>query len=124
MPAGMRFAIEAARMAANTRCHNVVVLDVRGLSPVTDYFVIATGTSARQMRTVCDDVEELAETMSYTPLSRSGMEGETWMLVDFIDVMFHIFNDESRQYYDLEGLWGDAKRIDWEAVAPLDGKKK
>jgi ribosome-associated protein len=109
-----RFAIEIARLAAHTRCRDVVVLDVRGLSPVTDFFVIATGTSARQMKTVCEDVEEMAETLSYSPFSCSGLEGETWMLVDFIDVMFHIFSQEARDYYDLEGLWGDAKRLDWQ----------
>jgi ribosome-associated protein len=92
----------------------VVILDVRELSPVTDFFVIGTGTSARQMRTVVDDVEELAETRGSHPISRSGIEGETWMLVDFVDVIVHVFNDASRQFYDLDNLWGDAPRIEWQ----------
>jgi ribosome-associated protein len=101
-------------MAANTRCHQVTVLDVRGLSPVTDFFVIATGTSARQMRSVCDDLDELAAEHGYKSLSQSGLEGEQWMLMDFVDVMFHVFSQDARLFYDLEGLWGDAKTVQWE----------
>ena len=108
------FAIEAARLAANTRCHSVVVLDVSGLSPVTDYFVIATGTSPRQMRSVADEIAEFGETRQFKPLTASGLEGGSWMLVDFVDVIVHLFSQDARQYYDLDNLWGDAKRIDWE----------
>lgn len=98
---------------ANTRCHNVVVLDVTGLSPVTDYFVIATGTSARQMRTVMNDLDELAQERGMGCVGRSGYEGETWLLCDLVDVLVHVFNPEARMYYDLESLWGDAKRVNW-----------
>jgi ribosome-associated protein len=101
-------------MAANTRCHSVAILDVRGLSPITDFFVIATGTSARQMRTVMDDIEEMAEPMGYPAVARSGYEGDMWMLADFIDVIVHVFSDEARRYYDLDNLWGDARRVEWE----------
>ena len=103
-------------MAANTRCHNVVVLDVRGLSPITDYFVLATGSSARQMSTVMDEVEEFGRGHGFAPLSRSGYEGETWMLCDMVDVVVHVFNQDSRQFYDLDSLWGDAKRVEWKPV--------
>jgi ribosome-associated protein len=111
--AARTFALEAARLAANTRCHDVVVLDMRAISPVADYFVIASGTSPRQMRTVCDQIEELGAPKGYAPLARSGYEGEQWMLYDFVDVIVHVFNDESRRFYDLENLWGDAKRLEW-----------
>lgn len=100
-------------MAANTRCHNVVVLDVRGLSPVTDYYVVANGTSARQMRSVMEDLEELGVARGYAPISRSGYEGETWLLCDMVDVVVHVFNQDARQFYDLDNLWGDAKRVEW-----------
>jgi ribosome-associated protein len=111
------FAIEVARLASNTRCHNVAVMEVSGLSPVTDFFVLATGTSARQMRTACDEVQELGENQNFKPFLTSGYEGESWILVDFIDVVFHVFNQESRAYYDLDNLWGDAKKIDWKPSA-------
>ena len=108
-----KFAIEAARMAANTRCTNVVVLDVDGLSPVTDFLVLATGTSSRQMRSVCDDLSEMAVERRHRPFGSDGLTGETWMLVDFVDVVFHVFNPESRAFYDLDNLWGDAKPVEW-----------
>ena len=108
-----QFAIEAARLAANTRCHNVVLLDVRGISPVTDYLVIATGTSPRQMRTVCDDLAEWAGERGVRPFNSDITESESWMLIDFVDVVVHVFNTESRSFYDLDGLWGDAQRVPW-----------
>src|SRR3954469_19632118 len=89
--AARAYAIEAARLAANTRCHNVNVLDVRGLCPVADFFVIASGTSARQMGTVIEEVQELADARGYSPIARSGYEGETWMLLDCVDVLVHVF---------------------------------
>jgi ribosome-associated protein len=108
-----QFAIEAARLAAQTHCQDVVVLDVAGLSPVTDFFVIATGRSPRQMRTVCDEIEELGAQRRFGSLSRSGYEGEQWICVDFVDVLLHVFSDEARRYYDLDNLWGDAKVVSW-----------
>lgn len=112
--AARQFALDAARLAANTRCHSVIVLDVTGLSPVCDYFVLATGTSARQMRTVVDEIAELGETHDFAPNTSSGTEGESWMLLDCIDVVVHVFSPDARQFYDLDALWGDAKRVEWE----------
>ena len=114
-PASARdFALQAARLASDTRCHSVVVLDVANLSPVTDFFVIATGTSARQMRSVADDIGELGEASNFAPLTISGEKGETWILLDCVDVVVHIFSGDARLYYDLDGLWGDAKRVEWD----------
>jgi ribosome-associated protein len=113
MEASRQFAIEAARLAAETRGHNVLVLELAGISPVTDFYVIVTGTSARQMRTVVDQVDELAEKVGYKSFHRSGYEGETWIASDYVDVVLHVFNQDARYYYDIENLWGEAKRIDW-----------
>jgi ribosome-associated protein len=109
-----QFAIESARLAANTRCHNVALLDVRGISPVTDYMVIATGTSPRQMRTVCNDLADWAvNERGVRPYHADGLESEMWMLIDFVDVVVHVFNPEARLFYDLDSLWGDAQRVEW-----------
>ncbi len=113
MDAAREFAIQAARLAATTRCNNVVVLDVSGISPITDFFVVATGTSPRQMRSVSDEIAELGEKSTFAPLSQSGQDGESWMLTDFVDVVVHLFSPDARQYYDLDGLWGDAKVVEW-----------
>jgi ribosome-associated protein len=92
----------------------VVVLDVSGISPVTDFLVLATGTSPRQMKTVCDDLEEMAMSQSERPLSRVGDDSTSWTCIDFVDVVVHVFSQDARSYYDLDGLWGDAARLDWQ----------
>jgi ribosome-associated protein len=112
--AARQFAVESARHFAATRCHNVVVLEMQGLSPITDFMVIGTGTSPRQMRTVVDQLEELAEPKGHRKLSRSGDETSQWIVVDFVDVVCHVFSQDARQFYDLDNLWGDAKRVEWE----------
>ncbi len=89
------------------------MLDVQGLSPVTDYFIVASGTSPRQMRSVADDIAELAAPRGYKLISHSGYDGENWILLDFVDVIVHLLSPESRLFYDIENLWGDAKRIAW-----------
>ena len=94
-----------------------------GISPVTDYFILATGTSPRQMRSVCDELAEFGPSLNYSALAQSGTDGESWMLIDFVDVVVHVFSQESRQFYDLDGLWGDAKQVDWREGMPATDKK-
>ena len=105
------FALAAAKAAAERNCSNLVVLNLEGKSPATDYFVIATGTSDRQMRTVCDEISELARKQKFQRFGRAGYEQARWILLDFVDVVVHVFDSEYRDYYDLELLWGDAERL-------------
>ena len=105
------FALAAARAAAERHCSDIVVLDLKGKSPATDYFVIATGTSDRQMRAVADEISEAAREQDFQRFGRAGYEQARWILLDFIDVVIHIFDSEYRDYYDLELLWGDAERL-------------
>jgi ribosome-associated protein len=86
---------------------------MQGLSPITDFLVIGTGTSPRQMRTVCDELEEIAEPKGHYKLSRSGDESGQWIVIDFVDVVCHVFSPEARGFYDLDNLWGDAKPVEW-----------
>jgi ribosome-associated protein len=109
--------MEVARLLANTRCSNVRILDATGISPITDYMVLGTGTSPRQMKSVADDVQELGESHRNRALSRVGDESSQWIAVDFVDVVAHIFSAESRNFYDLDNLWGDAKIVEWEQPA-------
>ena len=108
-----QFAIELARLFADDKCTQVVVLDVRGLSPITDYLVIASGTSDRQMRSVLDHAGELAEERGVSPFSVGKDTGAHWLIADFVDVVTHIFEPNTRAHYDLEMLWGDAREVDW-----------
>ena len=105
------FALSAAKVAVGRHCSDIVVLDLRGKSPATDYFVIATGTSDRQMRTVADEICEAARERGLQRFGRAGYEQARWILLDFVDVVIHIFDSEYRNYYDLELLWGDAERL-------------
>ena len=111
------FSIDAARLAAATHCNNIVVLDVSAISPITDFLVIATGTSPRQMRSVCDEIEEFGGPRGFKSMSRPGYEGDHWILIDFMDVVVHLFNAEARAFYDLENLWGDGRKIEWAKTA-------
>jgi len=106
------FALTAAQVANERHCSDIVVLDLKGKSPATDYFVIATGTSDRQMRTVADEICDAARQHSLQRFGRAGYEQARWILLDFIDVVIHIFDKPCREYYDLELLWGDAERLD------------
>ena len=108
-----KFALAAAEMASNTRAEEIVLLDLRGRSPVTEFFVIATGTSPRQMRTVAEEIQDLGKKMGFKAWQTSGMESARWILVDCVNVVAHIFDGEGRDFYDLELLWGDCPRIDW-----------
>jgi ribosome-associated protein len=108
-----QFAIQVARIAHDLNCDDVVAFDLRGISPVTDFAVIATGTSDRQMSSVADRVTEYGRTLGERPFGTSGHGTDSWVLVDFVDVVLHVFGRAHREYYDLELLWGDAPRLDW-----------
>jgi ribosome-associated protein len=106
-----KFALEAAKIALESNCTDVVVLNLTGKSPATDYFLIATGTSSRQTRTVADEIKEFGGQHNFRIFGRAGYEQGKWVLLDFVDVVVHIFDEEFRQYYDLELLWGDAEKL-------------
>jgi len=94
----------------------VVLLDVSGVLQVTDFMILATGTSPRQMKTACEDVQELAEPRGYRPLCPAA-DNENWNCIDLIDLVVHVFSSEARAYYDLDNLWGDARRVEWKNEA-------
>lgn len=108
-----QFAVELARIAADHKADDVVALDLRGRSSVTDYCVICTGTSDRQMRAVAEHMIEYGRKVGEKPFGVDGYDAATWILIDFIDVVVHVFGVPQREYYDLELLWGDAPRLEW-----------
>ncbi|MFO8014959.1 MAG: ribosome silencing factor [Phycisphaerae bacterium] len=115
-----RLAVHLARVCAENRCRDVAVLDLTDLSPVTDFFVIATGTSPRQMRAAAHFLAEAGEALGDKAFGVEGLETADeaqearWILVDYVDVVVHVFSADSRSYYDLDLLWGDAPRVDWQ----------
>lgn len=110
----LEFAIAAARIADDNKAEDIVVLDLRGISAVADIFVIGTGSSDRQMAAVTEYLKDYAKTIDRSPYRTTGLSEGKWILADYVDVVLHMFDEENRAYYDLESLWGDAKRIPWE----------
>ncbi len=105
-------------MALDRHCTDIVVLDLRRLSPVTDFFVIATGTSDRQMTSLAMEMADAAALSNHPAFSIGGLPQSTWVLIDFIDVVVHLFDSQHRSYYDLEMLWGDAPKTRWKRPRP------
>ena len=108
-----QFVIELARIAHDNKSENVVVLDLRGISQVTDYVLICTGTSERQMRAVAEQAMEYGKKVGERPYGVAGFDAASWILLDYVDVVLHVFAKTYRDYYDLELLLGDAPRIEW-----------
>jgi ribosome-associated protein len=101
-----RLAVEAA---LSKKARDISVMDMRDVSGVADFFVLCTGESELQTRAIVDAVEEsIREDAAERPWHREGVQHMTWVLLDYVDVVVHVFNAERRSFYDLERLWGDA----------------
>ena len=107
-------AIAAALAAASKQADDIVILDVHGLIVITDYFVIATGSSDRQVKTIVDEVETALRDRDRKPVRREGETEASWVLLDYVDIVVHVFAEAERDFYDLERLWLDAPRLAWE----------
>jgi ribosome-associated protein len=106
--------VAAARAAADKQAEDIVVLDVGSIIVITDFFVICTAGSQRQIRTVIDAIEESVRGLGAKPVRREGEAEAGWWLLDYIDVVVHVFGTEEREYYSLERLWSDAPHVEWE----------
>ena len=106
-------AVTAARAAAAKQAVDVTILDVHGLIVITDYFVICSGQTDRQIKTLVEEVERAVRDIGEKPIRREGDADSRWVLLDYIDVVVHVFAQEEREYYDLERLWRDAPRLGW-----------
>lgn len=106
------FAIRAAQSLTDDKCTDVVVIDVSGYSPVTGFIVIGSGTSARQMRSALESLEEVAQECGTSTFQISKDDDALWLLADFVDVVVHLFEPNARAHYDLEGLWFEGERLE------------
>jgi ribosome-associated protein len=114
IPGSQEVAVAAARAAATKQGADIAILDVHELIVITDFFVIASGSSDRQVKTIVDEVEKAVRGHGVRPVRREGESENRWVLLDYVDVVVHVFADEERDYYDLERLWRDAPRIPWQ----------
>ncbi|HVG29372.1 MAG TPA: ribosome silencing factor [Pyrinomonadaceae bacterium] len=105
------FVVAALRAADDKKALDLVVLDVGEVASFTDYFLIATGTNARQVQAISDEVVERLKKNGRRPARVEGYRGAEWVLLDYGDFVFHVFEEKARRFYDLERLWRDAGRV-------------
>jgi ribosome-associated protein len=107
-----KLALLCRELADNKKAEDLVILDVRALSSVTDYFVIASGASEPHLRAIVDEIlDKLRQEHHLRPRAIDGTLHAAWVVLDFFDVIVHIMRQDMRQRYDLESLWGDAPRV-------------
>ncbi len=105
-----------ARAAAEKKAENIVLLDLRGVSEFTDFFLICSGTSEPQLKAISSSIrEDVRKELDRRPFAEDGYPVSQWVVLDYGGVICHIFLGEKREFYDLENLWSDAKRVDWES---------
>jgi ribosome-associated protein len=110
IPPHVRAAIGAAQ---EKQAADVVLLDLEGLGAFTDYFVVCTGFSPRQVEAICDEIEERLERIGTPRMHREGKAGSDWILLDFGGLIVHVFTERARHFYDLERLWRAARRVEF-----------
>ena len=109
-------AVKAAAVAADDKkATDVLVLDVGDVLSITGWFVIASGSNPRLVRTIAEEVEaRLKAEFGFEPLRVEGLDGLRWVLLDYGDFVVHVFHEEERDYYQLERLWADVPKVDWQ----------
>jgi len=108
---GLELAKICARVALDAKAEDLVILDVKGISSFTDYFVIMNGRSTRHVQGLAETIEQEMRSKRVNTSHAEGIQEGMWVLLDFGDVVVHIFYHEQRKFYDLEGLWHDAKPV-------------
>ncbi|XZE56767.1 ribosome silencing factor [Planctomycetaceae bacterium SH139] len=122
---GLRLAAAAAQVALDNRGSDVMVLDVSSQTALFDYFVLATGTSRRQLHAIADEIDDrLQKDLGDKRLGIEGFEESRWIVLDYGSVVVHLFDEEMRGYYDLESLWADAKRLDHQELGLIDHARR
>lgn len=102
----------AAKALDDRKGVDVTLLEITDVTTIADYFLICTGTSSTHVKSLCDAVEEAMDKAGELALRREGHRSGTWVLLDYGCLVVHVFTEETRQFYDLERLWSDAKRVD------------
>ena len=118
-------ALACVKFAENRKAENITVLDVRGVTSVTDFFVICSGSSEPHLKAIINEIrEKVFEAYHVHPTSMDGMVGTSWVVLDYYDVIIHVMRSDTRERYDLENFWGDAKRYTVEDVEQIISAEK
>lgn len=107
-------ALACSQAAAEKKARDIILMDLRGISLIADYFVICTGNNNIQVQAICENIDEKLSETGQPPLRTEGFKEGRWVLMDFGSVIVHAFQLEERQYYNLERLWGDAEKTRYE----------
>ncbi len=105
---------KAAELALERKATDVVALDLASISGATDYFLLASGRSDVQVKAIAENIVDQLKTEDVRPEHIEGLQGGRWVLIDYIHFVVHVFHEEARQFYQLEVLWGDAPRIEFD----------
>jgi ribosome-associated protein len=112
--AALERACLCARVAAENKARDVLILDMRSVTPLYDFFVLATGSSRRQIHTIAEEVDAAMRAEGDARRNIEGYQSSKWVVQDYGDVVVHVFDPDARSFYALEELWADAPRLDWE----------
>jgi ribosome-associated protein len=111
-PSALKLLRAAAEAAAGKKAQDPVALDLRSVAGVADYFLICSGDSEVQVKAIAEAVEERLHTHGAAPWHVEGLGGRRWVLLDYVEIVVHVFHARTREYYLLERLWGDARKVD------------
>ncbi len=106
----------ACEALSEKKAGDIVVLDIGKVSVIADYFIIATGTNPSQISALVDSVEEKLEELDIRPVNIEGIQNASWVLMDYGDIIIHIFSKDDREFYDLERIWADCESIEWDTL--------
>ena len=108
-----QLALLAAEVCSDKKAKDIVVLDVRKITTISDYFIICSTTNERQARAITDDLRVRMKEIGKREMGVEGVADGRWVLQDFADIVVHVFLESQREFYDIDGLWSDAKQVRW-----------
>jgi ribosome-associated protein len=112
-----QLALLAAEVCDEKKAKEIIVLDVRKITSISDYFIVCSTSNERQARAIADDLRVRMKELGKREMGVEGIEDARWVLQDFGDIVLHIFHESQREFYDIEGLWADAKQVRWKKPA-------
>ena len=112
-----QLALLAAEVCDEKKAKEIVVLDVRKITTISDYFIVCSTSNERQARAIADDLRVRMKEIGKREMGVEGLEDARWVLQDFGDIVLHIFHESQREFYDIEGLWADAPQVKWKAAS-------
>jgi len=108
-----QLALLAAEVCDEKKAKDILVLDVRKITSISDYFIVCSTSNERQARAIAEDLRMRLKDLGKREMGVEGLEDARWVLQDFGDIVLHIFHESQREFYDIEGLWADARQVKW-----------